>query len=245
MSSRSVELLKFPNPTALAAAAAKAWIQAVTQTAQEGKSHFVALSGGRIVKGFYQNVVELARAGHTGFGHVHFFWGDERCVPPTDPESNFGMAQALLFDPLGIKASQIHRILGEASPAEAASDINREVLNLLPRDASGQPIFDLIFLGLGEDAHVASLFPGAPAEVVEADGPFLSVIGPKPPPQRITVSFRTIAAATEVWVLASGAGKEKAMADSLKPDSNTPLGRVIGTRSSTRIFTDITLSAVC
>ena len=243
MSSHPVELLRFPNAATLAADAANAWIQLATQAGQAGKSHFVALSGGRIVRDFFKNVVEVARAGHTDFGHVHFFWGDERCVPPTDPESNFGVARALLFEPLGIRASQIHRIQGEDSPADAVRKMNSEMLRLLPQNASGQPIFDLIFLGAGEDAHVASLFPNAPVEVVEAAGPFLSVIGPKPPPQRITMSYRTIAAAREVWVLVSGAGKDKALSDSLMPNSRTPLGRVIGGRASTRIYTDIGMAS--
>ena len=244
MPSDPVELLKFPDSAALAAAAAKAWIQAVTQAGRNSKPHFVALSGGRIVRDFYQRVVDAARAQQTDFGHIHFFWGDERCVPPTDPESNFGVAQTLLFQPLGINASQIHRIRGEAPSTEAVNEINRDVLHLLPQDAAGLPIFDLIFLGLGEDAHVASLFPGAPAEVINARGPYLPVIGPKPPPQRITLSYQTIAAAREVWVLASGGGKEQALAQSLAPNSNTSLGRVIGQSATTRIFTDISLPRV-
>ncbi|MBC8001545.1 MAG: 6-phosphogluconolactonase [Opitutaceae bacterium] len=239
MSSHPIELLRFANAAALADAAAKAWIRAVTESGREKKPHFVALSGGRIVRDFYQNAVKAARAQHTSFGHVHFFWGDERCVHPDDPESNFGLAQALLFEPLAINDSRIHRIHGELPAAEAASKMNTEVFGLLPQNASGRPIFDLIFLGLGEDAHVASLFPGAPAEVIAADGPFLPVTGPKPPPQRITVSYRTISEATEVWVLASGTGKEKALSDSLKANSTTPLGRVLAGRASTQIFTDI------
>ena len=239
MSSQSIDLLKFQDQKSLATAAAKAWIRAVTEAQQAGRLHYVALSGGRIVRELYHVVVEEARAQKTNFTEVHFFWGDERCVSPDDSESNFGTAKALLFEPLGVSTGQVHRILGEISPGEAVRGINSEVLRLLPHDASGRPVFDLIFLGLGEDAHVASLFPGASPDVVEAEGPFLPVTGPKPPPQRITMSYRTIAAARAVWVLASGAGKEKALRDSLAPNSATPLGRVIGSRLSTRIFTDI------
>lgn len=239
MSPRPFELIEFPDSKSLATAAATAWIQAVTEAGRNGRPHFVALSGGRIVRDFYQIVVGQALPQNVDFAHVHFFWGDERCVPPDDADSNFGVAQALLFEPLGIKTSQIHRIQGERPPTEAAATINRDAFRLLPHDAAGRPIFDLIFLGLGEDAHVASLFPDAPPEVVEAEGPFLPVIGPKPPPQRITLSYRMIAAAQAVWVLASGTGKEKAMADSLATNSSTPLGRVIAGRASTRLFSDI------
>jgi 6-phosphogluconolactonase len=91
----------------------------------------------------------------------------------------------------------------------------------------------LVLLGMGEDAHVASLFPGAPAEVVNSSATYLPVIGPKPPPQRISLSYPAIVAAKDVWVLVSGAGKERALRESLQPHATTPLGRVLTARSAT------------
>jgi 6-phosphogluconolactonase len=97
----------------------------------------------------------------------------------------------------------------------------------------------LIFLGLGEDGHVASLFPGktegaTPGEI------FCAVKNsPKPPPNRVTLSYEAIAAAREVWVLASGAGKEAALRESIFENGRTPLGRVIQARPKTRIFSDL------
>jgi 6-phosphogluconolactonase len=88
---------------------------------------------------------------------------------------------------------------------------------------------------MGEDGHVASLFPGAEPR----PGIYYDVIGPKPPPRRITVSYEVLAAAVEVWVLASGSGKEAALAASLRLDGATPLGRVLKMRKRTEIFSDI------
>ena len=103
--------------------------------------------------------------------------------------------------------------------------------------ALGQPVIDLVFLGMGEDAHVASLFPGD-TEAVESQVVYRAVTGPKPPPRRITLGYPALAAAREVWVLASGEGKAGALRDSLDAGSDTPLGRVLQSREETEIFTD-------
>ena len=111
---------------------------------------------------------------------------------------------------------------------------------LCRRTKTGQPVLDLIFLGMGEDGHVASLFPNAQPTVLNCADPFLAVgNSPKPPPKRISLSYAAIAAAKQVWVLVSGAGKETAFRESLKPDGQTPLARVMRSRFQTKIFSDI------
>jgi 6-phosphogluconolactonase len=106
-----------------------------------------------------------------------------------------------------------------------------------------QPVFDLIFLGMGEDGHIASLFQNAKpvsTNSAECKESFLFVAdSPKPPPRRISLTFNAIAVAKEVWVLASGSGKETALKYSLGGTGQTPLGRVIGLRKSTKVFSDI------
>ena len=94
-------------------------------------------------------------------------------------------------------------------------------------------MLDLVLLGMGEDGHVASLFPGAPAEVTTSAATFLPVIGPKPPPQRVTLTYPVIRAARTVWVVVSGAAKEAALRASLSPGAGTPLGRVLAERRAT------------
>jgi 6-phosphogluconolactonase len=100
---------------------------------------------------------------------------------------------------------------------------------------SGLPVFDLVFLGMGEDGHVASLFDAETEGTGEA---YQLVRGPKPPNPRITLSFPVLGLATEVWVLISGPGKELALRNSLEGKAITPLGRVIQSRRSTVLLID-------
>lgn len=234
------ELISFPDNAALAQAAASAWRDELAMATQVGKAHCVALSGGRITRDFFSAVVEQNRARNISLNTVDFFWADERCVPPDDSESNFAGAKILLFGPLNIPEKQIHRIYGEDTPAIAAEKATSEICQIAPSNVAGQPVLDLILLGMGEDGHVASLFPGA-AEVSTSNWAVYRAVtnSPKPPPNRITLSYAAIAAARQVWVLASGAGKEAALRESLKPGGNTPLANVLRSREGTRVFTDI------
>ena len=93
---------------------------------------------------------------------------------------------------------------------------------------------------MGEDGHVASLFPGD-QEAIESQAVYRAVTGPKPPPRRITLGYRALAAAREVWVLASGEGKKEALKNSLADGGDTPLARVLQSRKNTKIFTDFIL----
>jgi 6-phosphogluconolactonase len=235
------DLISCANDGALAVAVADRWLKALAARFNSRAPYCVALSGGRIAGKFLAVVSERARARNVPFDNVHFFWGDERCVPPTDADSNFLLAKTHLLDPLAIPPDRIHRIRGEISPDRAATEAEAEICRIAPMNAGGQPALDLIFLGMGEDGHVASLFPGAPTEVAGSKPVYRPVVAVKPPPQRITINFATLAAAREVWVLASGAGKETALRASLSPDGDTPLASVLAERDQTIIFTDIAL----
>ena len=236
------ELISFADADELSQAVASAWLDEIKTANRAGKSHCVALSGGRISRKFFAAVAEQAKARAVFFGRVHFFWADERCVPPDDAESNFRLANELLFAPLKITGAQIHRIRGEDSPEAAAKAASAEISKIAPVNETGQPVLDLIFLGMGGDGHVASLFPNASADIVSCAMPFLAVENsPKPPPNRVTLSYAVIAAARQVWVLVSGTGKEAALRESLEPDGHTPLARVIHLCPRAKIFTDIRL----
>ncbi len=236
------ELISFASPDALARAAATAWLDEIESASRDGKIHSVALSGGRVTQKFFADAVELAKTRKTSFNQVHFFWADERCVPPTDAESNFKMANELLFAPLKIAENQIHRLRGEISPAEAVKIAEAELRQIVTAEKNGQPVLDLILLGMGEDGHVASLFPGATQQILDTTAPFLVIENsPKPPPTRISLSYASIAAAKTIWVLASGNGKAAALHESLDSKGKNPLARVIQAHSQIKIYSDITL----
>jgi 6-phosphogluconolactonase len=236
----SFELNAFPNGAELARAAAAQWLRDLASVPAETRPHCVALSGGRVARSFASAVAELAKSQSSALDRVHFFWSDERCVPPTDPESNFLIAQELLFGPLGIPEARIHRIRGEANPELAAREAESGLRRLAAAQSELQPVLDLVFLGMGEEGHVASLFPGEPEAVVASPAVYRPASVPKPPPLRITLGYPALATARQVWVLVSGAGKQGALRESLAAAGQTPLARVIRLRNQTRIFTDIT-----
>ena len=275
----NVELISFATADELARAVAGAWLDEIAAAQRAGKAHCVALSGGRITLKFFAAVIEMAGARGVSLADVHFFWADERCVPPADPESNFAAANEQFFQPLAIAPEKVHRIQGELPPDQAAdlatAEIQRVVLPSPSPRPSGervgergfeletvgllspalsslgggegvgqQPSLDLIFLGMGEDGHVASLFPGEPETARANPAVFRAITNsPKPPPNRVTLGYAAIAAAKHVWVLASGKGKEAALAESLSPTGQprtlSGLARVLQSRPHSKVFTDI------
>ncbi len=234
MSGHSLKL--FDDAEALARDVAARWL-AVLARRDTSRPFTVALGGGRFPKLLYQ---EFSRQSADALNGVHFFWGDERCVPPDDTESNYRLAAEHLFAPLGVAADKIHRVLGECEEAFAMAQAESEICRVADLIDDGQPVLDLVLLGMGEDGHVASLFPGD-AEGLESSAVYRAVTGPKPPPRRITLGYPTLTAAREVWVLVSGEGKSGALRASLVDDGATPLARVLQSRTHTEIFIDFIL----
>ena len=116
----------------------------------------VALSGGSTPLVIFRQLQVTTKPEE--WSGIHLYWGDERCVPPDDPQSNFGQAQSLLIGPLGIQEQQVHRIRGEMDPEQESGRYGRMLSQQLPVE-NGIPVFDWILLGLGEDGHTASIFP--------------------------------------------------------------------------------------
>ncbi len=232
-------LIQFQNAEELARAAASAWLDTISKASRVRRVHCVALSGGRIAGTLFSEVSQQSRARDISLGHVHFFWADERCVSPDDVESNYRVARELLFNPLGITEARVHRVRGELAPDSAAREAEAEIRQTVPLTADGQPVLDLILLGMGEDGHVASLFPGEPETVMSNPTVYRVVSAPKLPARRVTLGYGVLAAAREVWVLISGEGKQAALTESLRPEGRTPLAAVLRSRACTRIFSDL------
>lgn len=161
----------------------------------------LALSGGETPRAVYERLADEL-PGRDPWGRLDVFFGDERCVPPGDPASNYRMAKEALLDRVPIAARQIHRMEGERIDQDEAARAYEAVL-------PGR--LDLLVLGLGSDGHTASLFPGAPA-LAETCRRVVPARAPRPPLDRLTITPPVILDARLRFVLVAGAGKADALA---------------------------------
>jgi 6-phosphogluconolactonase len=201
----------------LAKAVAARLVTRLVDACAAGASASLVLTGGGIGT---QVLVELAAAparDAIDWRRVDIWWGDERFVPAGDPERNETGARDALLDHIDIPAERVHPMPASDGPdgdsPEAAADRYAGWLRAAarPEDHGDVPSFDVMLLGIGPEGHVASLFPGLPA-VYEQERTVVAVRGaPKPPPTRLTLTFPAIAAARDVWIIASGAEKAGAV----------------------------------
>jgi len=163
-----------------------------------------ALSGGSTPRRLYELLASPVYRNRIDWPHVDLFWADERSVPSDHQDSNFKLLSDTLLSHLSPPAANIHRMRGEADPQEAAADYEHQLLDYFgPRPF---PVFDLIMLGVGEDGHTASLFPGSPA-IGEKKRMVVPVYLDKPRTSRITLTLPVINHASRVLFLATGASK--------------------------------------
>ena len=167
----------------------------------------VALAGGSTPRAAYALLASDERAARVDWLRVHVFWGDERCVPPDHPDSNYRMAREALLDHVPVPTDNVHRIQGELNPDQAASIYQDELQAVL---GTGER-FDLILLGMGVDGHTASLFPGTTA-LEERERAVVAVYVEKMQSWRVTLTLPTINAARHVLFLVSGDAKAEALA---------------------------------
>jgi 6-phosphogluconolactonase len=150
------DLMVYHTPAQLAEALADAFVAAARDAIAARDSFSVALAGGNTPRDAYSLLAKEPRRSKVAWQNVHVFFGDERCVPPIDPQSNYRMAKETLLGAVSIPESQVHRMRGELAPEQAALDYAQ-----ILRDRFGSsPHLDLIMLGMGADGHTASLFPG-------------------------------------------------------------------------------------
>jgi 6-phosphogluconolactonase len=142
---------------------------------------------------------------------VNFWWVDERMVPPNDPESNFGVAQKLLFSQISIPEENVHRIKGENAPEVEALSYSAQIRKNIPQ-SNGWPVFDLILLGMGDDGHTASIFPD---QMHLLDSERVCEVGTQPQSgqKRVTLTGRAISHAKKVCFLVTGSNKAERLSE--------------------------------
>ena len=204
------EFRAYPDAASLARAAAEHFITLATAAIAARGQFVVALSGGSTPRATYTLLARDEFAARVDWPRVHVFWGDERCVPPDHPESNYRMARETLLDKIPIPAENVHRIRGELPPDQAATAYQAELEAVL--GAGGR--FDLILLGMGEDGHTASLFPGT-AAIHEQTRWVVAHYVDKLSVWRVTLTPVVINAAAHVTFLVSGAGKAERLREVL------------------------------
>lgn len=204
----------FSDVSELSQAAARSFFELANQSIAQRGRFLVALSGGSTPTKLYERLANET----LDWSRVHFFWGDERCVPAEDTGNNYGQAKKVLFDK--ISTTNIHRIKSELEPDSAAMDY-AHTLSQFADPPLGFPHFDLVLLGMGDDGHTASLFPDSPVDVTT---PTLAVTAhyQDRPANRITLTPLVFNQAREVWFLVTGKSKAETLKNVIegeyKPD---------------------------
>ena len=193
-------------------------VHTIGQEAIRANGRFlIALSGGTTPETLYRALISPAFAKAFDWSRTAFFFSDERGVPPDDPRSNYALASRALFTPLNISPSQIYRMAGEAHDLQAAAHTYAQQLRRATNTPpSSPPILDLVLLGLGEDGHTASLFPGSPV-LRDNQSLIAASQSPKDPPKRLTMTLGVINRASVILFLVAGTGKAKVVRAILDP----------------------------
>lgn len=206
----------FPTPFDLAWNFAEEIMQIINESAKNDKPFTIALSGGSTPETLFK-IMSKKFAEKIPWESVHIFWGDERCVPPEDVESNFGMANKKLLSKIKIPSLNIHRVRGEDDP-EMESKRYSEEISAFTGKRDGLPLFNLIILGLGEDGHTASIFPGH-TELFDSDKICEVAFHPVTKQKRITLTGKVINNADNVSFLVTGEKKAEVIKKLLKKTS--------------------------
>ena len=219
-----VQVVEGPGELAEAAArAAMADLEAAVEA--HGTATWVLTGGSTPAAAYRRLAAHDLRAG-VEWDRVRVAMGDERCVPPDHPDSNWGQAAAALLDHVPVPAHHLLRPQGELG-AEPAADAYQATLAALPAAPGGAPRLEVVWLGVGEDGDFLSLFPGRPE--VEVDDRLVVPVhdSPKPPPDRVSLTLAALAGTERLLVLAAGAGKAAAVARARAGDDRLPVTRAV------------------
>ena len=194
----------FPSPSELAEAFAEELTGRINIAGKSGLPFTLAVSGGNTPRLLFSILAEKY-CSSVDWGNVQFFWVDERCVSPVDPESNFGMTKSILLDKIKIPGSNIHRIKGEDDPVKEAERYAQEIL-LHVRSEDQLPAFDQVILGMGDDGHTASIFPGN-LDLLRSENICEASVHPLTGQRRISLTGKVINNADFITFLATGKNK--------------------------------------
>ena len=205
--------------------------QSFEDWSKEGRS--CALSGGATALIF----LGALRNATVDWRRITLFWADERAVPPDDPDSNYGLAERMLLSPLGARAPRAIRMPAEANLGQAALWYDDVLATELDNGA-----LDLAILGVGEDGHVCSLFPGHPALAQDELRAVAIEDAPKPPARRLSLTLRFVLQTKQIWLVAVGARKLPVLQAAInKTSSSTPVDMLMRHGKDVTIFTDLTI----
>ena len=206
--------------------AARLVAERLAEQARAGRS--IVLTGGSTPRRAYELAAEL----EPDWSRVELWWGDERCVPPDDERSNYGMAKAVLLDRLGRAPAAVHRMKGELGRDAGAQEYRLELTDV--------GAFDLVLLGLGPDGHVASLFPNFPALDVTGRDVVGTDAGHEPFVDRISLTVPRLCDTRDLLFLVAGEDKADAVARALagEPSRQTPGSLARSTEGTTRAILD-------
>ncbi len=210
-------LKTFANIEPLSQWAAEKIIESSREALLKRGRFLFALNGGGTPRRLFELLGSDFR-GQMDWDKIHIFWGDERCVPPDDKESNYGQAREMFLNRVDIPEPNIHRVKAELEPAEAAKDYS-QTLKRFASPPLEWPRFDLVLLGMGEDGHTASLFPGSSVDDTE---PVLAVTGHYQgrPANRVTLTPRVLNSARTILFMVAGASKAETLSRVLGRERN-------------------------
>lgn len=201
-----------PSAEVLAEAVAAELLTALTEAQAAGTAPAIVLTGGTVADRIHRAVADSPASDGVDWSSVHVWWGDERFVAAGDSDRNETQARAAWLDQVALDPAHVHPMPADdgSQSAEQAAARYADELGAAAH-GGGSPVFDVLMLGVGEDGHVASLFPDHPG--LTADGVAVGVHGsPKPPAVRISLTFQALNRAREVWFVAAGEAKAWAVA---------------------------------
>ena len=224
MTGASRDVVVHPDADVLAAATAGRLLTALLDVQSHRSPVHVVLTGGTVGIKVLAAVAASPVRDAVDWSGVHVWWGDERFLPAGDKERNETQARDALLDSLPLNPQFVHPMAPSDGPdganAEAAAERYAAELAKYAPEGADAPVFDVLLLGMGPDGHIASLFPEHPGTREVTPSAIAVHNSPKPPPDRLSLTFRVIQAAREVWVVASGAEKAESVAKALLPGAD-------------------------